>query len=150
MRSVIQRVINASVTVDGELIGSIEQGLLIYLGVEQGDTSADVHYLAQKILKMRLFEDSQQKMNLSVLDKNYAILVVSQFTLCADLNKGNRPSFNPAAAPELAQKLYEEFVSFLRAEEVEVATGAFGAKMAVRYTNDGPVTILLDSPGKKS
>lgn len=150
MKSVIQRVYDASVTVDGQVVGAIAQGLLVYLGVEQGDTVEDARYLSQKILKMRLFEDEQQKMNRCLLDEHYSVLVVSQFTLCADLHKGNRPSFNPAAAPELAQALYEEFVELVRSEDVEVATGVFGTKMAVRYTNDGPVTILLDSPAKKS
>lgn len=149
MRSVLQRVSNAEVTVNGQLKGSIGAGLLVYLGVMHGDSSADLDYLANKIPKMRLFEDGNQKMNLSLLDVHGEILVISQFTLCADLTKGNRPSFDPAAEPAFAQEMYERFVLGLRSKGIEVATGEFGGKMQVTYTNMGPVTIILDSPPKK-
>jgi len=149
MRSVLQRVANAQITVDGRMVGRIDAGLLIYLGVQKGDTEVDLSYLANKIPRMRLFEDANHKMNLSLLDVSGEALVVSQFTLCADLSKGNRPSFDPAAAPAVAQKLYESFIAELRSQGIFVSTGEFGGKMQVSYTNMGPVTIILDSPQKK-
>jgi len=149
MRSVLQRVSNAQVTVDGRVVGRIELGLLVYLGVQKGDSEADLRYMADKIPKMRLFEDDAQKMNLSIMDVSGELLVVSQFTLCADLTKGNRPSFDPAAAPAAAQAMYENLVSRFRSQGITVATGEFGGKMQVSYTNMGPVTIVLDSPKKK-
>lgn len=149
MRSVLQRVANAQVTVDGRMVGRIDAGLLIYLGVQKGDTEVDLSYLANKIPRMRLFEDANHKMNLSLLDVLGEALVVSQFTLCADLSKGNRPSFDPAATPAVAQKLYESFIAELRSQGIFVSTGEFGGKMQVSYTNMGPVTIILDSPQKK-
>lgn len=149
MRSVLQRVSTAEVTVDGRIVGRVGMGLLVYLGVHKGDSEVDLCYLAGKIPKMRLFEDEDHKMNLSLLDVVGEVLVVSQFTLCADLSKGNRPSFDPAAAPALAQAMYERFVAQLRSQGITVATGEFGGKMQVSYTNMGPVTIVLDSPRKK-
>ncbi|MGE0074790.1 MAG: D-aminoacyl-tRNA deacylase [Sphaerochaetaceae bacterium] len=148
MRAVIQRVTEASVTVDGTTVGSIDRGLLVYLGVQKGDTEVDLEYLANKIPRMRLFTDNEGKMNLSVSDLGYAVLVVSQFTLCADLRKGNRPSFDPAAEPAVARQMYESFVEKVRSQGLEVATGEFGASMRVAYTNEGPITLVLDSPGK--
>jgi D-aminoacyl-tRNA deacylase len=149
MRSVLQRVSHAQVTVDGRLVGQIGPGLLIYLGVEKGDTEADLAYLVNKIPKMRIFEDDRHKMNLSLVDVKGGALVVSQFTLCADLSKGNRPSFDPAAATDYAQEMYMRFISELRSQGLFIATGEFGKKMQVSYTNMGPVTIILDSPQKK-
>ncbi len=148
MRAVIQRVTEASVTVGGTTVGRIDRGLLVYLGVRKGDTEIDLEYLANKIPRMRLFTDNDGKMNLSVSDLGYAVLVVSQFTLCADLRKGNRPSFDPAADPAVARQMYELFVEKVRLQGLEVATGEFGASMRVAYTNEGPVTLVLDSPGK--
>lgn len=147
MKTVIQRVRDASVTKDndGVITGSIEYGLLIYLGVEPQDTADTVKAMVQKIIKLRIFPDNQYKMNLSVQDVGGSVLVVSQFTLCADLKKGNRPSWDPAASPELAKKLYEVFVHEVAAQQIPVATGSFGDHMHVKYENDGPVTILLDS-----
>lgn len=148
MKSVLQRVTGASVVVDGETVGSIEHGLLVYLGIERTDTDADIEYLAAKIPRMRLFEDDQGKINRSVTDVGGSVLVISQFTLCADLRKGNRPSFDPAALPDMAKAMYAAFVSKLESQGLRVATGVFGASMKVTYTNEGPVTILLDSPKK--
>ncbi|MDD3824280.1 MAG: D-aminoacyl-tRNA deacylase [Sphaerochaetaceae bacterium] len=146
MRAVLQRVRDASVTVGGVTVGSIDRGLLVYLGVAKDDGVQEVEFMARKIPSMRLFTDEQDKMNLSVKDIGGKLLVVSQFTLCADLRKGNRPSFDPAAQPEMANELYERFVGHLRAQGLEVQTGSFGASMQVQYTNEGPITIVLDSP----
>lgn len=146
MRAVIQRVSDASVTVHGQLIGSIEHGLLVYVGVTHSDTEKDVSYMAHKIVNMRVFEDDQGKMNLSLKDIGGKMLVVSQFTLYGDMNKGHRPSFNKAAEPKQAHALYELFMKEVEQKEVEVQTGLFGEHMKVAYTNDGPVTIVLDSP----
>jgi D-tyrosyl-tRNA(Tyr) deacylase len=144
MRAVVQRVSNASVTVADEQIAFIEHGLLVYLGVERDDGEKEVAYMAKKISNMRLFADSEGKINLSVKDVEAKILAVSQFTLCADLDKGNRPSFNPAAEPNKAQLLYEMFVEYVQNEKIEVETGLFGASMKVSYTNEGPVTIIVE------
>lgn len=146
MRAVVQRVTEASVTVSGTCVGSIEHGLLVYLGVEARDTVDDLTYMVKKIPQLRLFMDDQEKMNLSLRQVDGHMLVVSQFTLCADLKKGNRPSFNPAAEPKRAQFFYEEFVRLVREQGYTVATGEFGASMRVRYVNEGPVTIIVDSP----
>lgn len=145
MKSVVQRVRNASVVVDGETIGAIEHGLLVYLGVERGDDVSLLEPMAGKISRLRIFTDAQDKMNLSVKDVGGKVLVVSQFTLCADLHKGNRPSWDPAAPPQLAEELYEQFLVVMRQQGVEVEHGTFGAHMHVTYENDGPVTILLNS-----
>uniref|UniRef100_A0A7C3E9A2 D-aminoacyl-tRNA deacylase n=1 Tax=Gracilinema caldarium TaxID=215591 RepID=A0A7C3E9A2_9SPIR len=145
MRAVVQRISDASVTVDGTRVGAISKGLLVYLGVAQGDTEKDADYLAEKVLGLRIFTDQEDKMNLSVQDVGGAILVVSQFTLLADARKGRRPSYSEAAEPEKANRLYLYFVEQLRKRDIMVATGVFQASMKVQYINEGPVTILLDS-----
>lgn len=146
MRALIQRVSSASVRVDGELIGSAGKGFLVLLGVMDGDTVKEAELLAAKTAKLRVFTDAEDKMNLSVLDIGGDILCVSQFTLCADLKKGNRPSFTPSAAPDKANALYETYMECLKKEGVKnVAHGKFGADMKVELLNDGPVTILLDT-----
>ena len=147
MRALVQRVSEAGVTVAGEEIGAIGQGLLVLLGVEIGDRAAEAGLLARKIAALRIFEDDAGKMNLAVREIGGAVLAISQFTLAADLRKGNRPSFIRAAPPEVAEPLYEEFCMRLREAGLPVATGRFGAQMAVRLVNDGPVTIWLDSAG---
>lgn len=146
MRAVIQRVAQANVTVDGRCVGEIGPGLLILLGIHETDTIRDIEWLAPKIAQLRIFEDSAGKMNLSILDVEGAALVVSQFTLYGDCRKGRRPSFIEAARPERAIPLYESFCQRLRLEGLKVETGEFGEKMSVRLTNDGPVTLVLDSP----
>ncbi|MBI5141533.1 MAG: D-tyrosyl-tRNA(Tyr) deacylase [Nitrospirae bacterium] len=145
MRAVIQRVSRASVTVDGDITGEIGRGYLILLGVGKGDDEADCEVLAAKIVKLRLFEEPPGKMNLSLAEAGGGALVVSQFTLLARCDKGNRPSFDPAEAPDRAEELYEKFVASMRAKGVPVETGRFGAYMDVELVNDGPVTIVLDS-----
>ncbi len=146
MKAVIQRVSHACVVVDGETVGNIDKGFLILLGVVQGDTSAQAEILASKVAKLRVFEDEDEKMNLSLLDVGGEALVVSQFTLCADCKKGNRPSFTPSAAPDLANELYLEFSDMLRNNGISrVENGVFGADMKVSLLNDGPVTIILDT-----
>lgn len=145
MRAVLQRVSGASVTVDGTVVGAIDRGLLVYLGVEKDDGEKELAYMAAKVPAMRLFTDGQGKMNLSVRDVGGKLLVVSQFTLCADVRKGNRPSFDPAADPIVARRYYERFVDLLEQQGLEVATGSFGASMRVSYVNEGPVTIIVDS-----
>jgi len=145
MRAIIQRVSQASVVVAEETVGAIDQGLLVLLGVAQGDTSKDSAYLAEKTAGLRIFEDDEGKMNRSVADIGGSILVISQFTLLGDCRKGRRPGFTDAAPPELADKLYEEYVHTLRSQGVTVATGIFRANMQVALVNDGPVTIMLDS-----
>ena len=146
MRAVVQRVQEASVTVEGTVVGAITHGLLVFLGVGSGDTSADARYLAKKIAKLRIFPDDQGKMNLDVQEVGGQILAVSQFTLYGDARRGRRPSFTEAAAPEVAAPLIDRFGGFLREEGVSrVETGRFQAHMLVEIHNDGPVTIILDS-----
>lgn len=146
MRCVIQRVLSASVSVDGKTVGSIDKGFLLLLGVAEGDTDADADKLANKIAAMRVFEDAEGKMNLSVKDVGGEILAVSQFTLCADCKKGNRPSFIGAMKPDGANRLYELFMALLKENGVKrVEHGIFGADMQVSLINDGPVTIILDT-----
>ena len=146
MKAVIQRVTGAQVRVDGNIVGSISKGFLVLLGVMEGDTEKEAALMASKIAKLRVFEDSEEKMNLSVSDVDGEILSVSQFTLCADVKKGNRPSFTPSAKPDAAKALYEKFNSFLLSEGVRrVETGIFGADMKVSLLNDGPVTIIFDT-----
>ncbi len=150
MKAVIQRVTEAVVTIDNETVGKINKGFLILLGVEKGDTSLDADKLVKKIPVLRIFEDENDKMNLSCLDIDGEMLVVSQFTLCADCSHGRRPSFTDSAPPNEANELYEYFVSELkRAGVKKVDTGRFGADMKVRLLNDGPVTIILDSKDLK-
>jgi D-tyrosyl-tRNA(Tyr) deacylase len=146
MKAVIQRVTTASVTVDGEVVSSIEKGYMLLLGVMKGDTEKEAELLARKTASLRVFEDENGKMNLSVNDVGGEILVVSQFTLCADCKKGNRPSFTPSEAPERANELYELFCSKLKEYGVSrVEKGIFGADMKVSLVNDGPVTIFFDT-----
>lgn len=146
MRAIIQRVRKSSVTVDGELKGSVEKGYNILLGVMDGDAEAQAELLAAKVSKLRVFEDENGKMNKSILDIGGEILVISQFTLCADIKKGNRPSFTDSAAPDEANRLYEYFCDCLRKEGVsKVETGVFAADMLVSIENDGPVTIMMDT-----
>lgn len=145
MRAVVQRVSSSKVTVDGEVTGEINKGLLVLLGVTHEDTSKDVDYIIDKVLNLRIFEDENEKMNLSLKDVGGELLVVSQFTLYGDCRKGRRPSFSSAARPEVATKLYEEFIEKARKEGRVTKTGQFGAHMMVDLTNDGPVTILLES-----
>ena len=145
MRAVVQRVTRAHVAVESQIIGQIERGLLVLLGVEQGDTEADAQQLADKLIQLRIFDDSAGKMNLSLVDVGGGMLVVSQFTLLGDCRKGRRPSFIQAAPPETAERLYEAFVAAVGAQGVYVATGKFRASMQVELVNDGPVTLLLDS-----
>lgn len=145
MRAVVQRVTRASVKVDGELTGEIGLGLLVLLGVGQDDADADADYLAEKIARLRIFEDDAGKMNLSVIDAGGAVLAVSQFTLFGDVRRGKRPSFESAARPERARELYEYFVARVRSLGLGCETGRFQAMMDVELINSGPVTILLDS-----
>lgn len=144
MRAVIQRVLSASVSVDGSTIGEIKKGYLVLMGIEDVDTTADMEYICDKILGLRVFEDADGKMNLDICDVGGSILLVSQFTLYGDARKGRRPSFIKAARPETAVPLYEAAIARL-SERLTVATGEFGAEMQVSLINDGPVTILLDS-----
>ena len=148
MRAVVQRVSKASVTIAQQEVGTIDQGLVILLGIHEKDTQDDFDYLVKKIAQMRIFEDEQGKMNRSVEDVEGQILSVSQFTLFADTKKGNRPSFISAARPETAIPLYEAFNEGIRNRGITVATGQFGADMAVSLINDGPVTIIIDSQNK--
>jgi D-tyrosyl-tRNA(Tyr) deacylase len=145
MRAVVQRVSRARVRVNGQTTGEIGPGLLILLGVGQGDTSKEADYLLDKIIHLRIFEDPEGKMNLSLLDAGGELMVISQFTLYADCRKGRRPSFTDAGPPGEAQKLYDYFVTAARTRGVKVATGIFQAIMEVELVNSGPVTILLDS-----
>ena len=145
MRSVIQRVNSASVTVDGEVIGKIGKGLLVLLGVCDADTEADMKWLCDKIAGLRIFTDENDKMNLSLEDVSGEILVVSQFTLYGDCKKGRRPNFTGAGKPDFAEKMYEEFVKYLKTKIEVVETGSFGADMQVLLENDGPVTLIIDS-----
>jgi D-tyrosyl-tRNA(Tyr) deacylase len=145
MRSVVQRVARASVKVDGQVVGAIEQGLLVLLGAGQRDTSQDVEWMADKVIGLRIFEDAQGKMNQSVVEVGGSLLVVSQFTLYGDVRRGKRPSFSEALEPTAAERLVEDFVRMCRHAVPRVETGRFRAMMDVESVNQGPVTILLDS-----
>ena len=147
MRAVVQRVSRARVDVDGDTVGAIERGLLVLLGVQAPDTERDADYLAAKIASLRIFNDAQGKMNLDVREVQGGVLVVSQFTLYGDARKGRRPSFVRAAPPQQAEHLYEYFLEAAARHAMPVAHGVFGAHMQVHLVNDGPVTLLLDSPG---
>ena len=149
MRSVIQRVSQASVTVDGEIVGQIGAGLMVLLGVGQGDGPEQVRWMADKLTGLRIFEDDEGKMNLSLADTGGSMLVVSQFTLLGDTRKGKRPSFIAAAPPELAEELYEQFITAVKGRGVGVASGRFRTHMEVALVNDGPVTLIVESPGNR-
>lgn len=145
VRIVLQRAKNASVTVDGNVVGQIDYGVVLLVGVTHDDSEEDAAYLANKIAHLRIFEDEQGKLNHSLLERCGQVLSVSQFTLYGDCRKGRRPSFIKAAKPEQAKKLYEQFNEMLREQGLTVETGQFGAMMDVSFTNDGPVTLILDS-----
>lgn len=145
MRAVVQRVRRAQVEVEQKIVGQIEIGLVVLLGVQQGDTQRDIEYLVDKSVGLRVFPDADGKMNLSVREVGGSLLVVSQFTLLGDCRKGKRPSFVQAAAPEIAKQMYEQFIGRLRQQGLPVATGVFQADMQLTLCNDGPVTIVLDS-----
>lgn len=148
MRAVVQRVLEARVTVNEEIVGQIGPGLLVYLGVEKGDTNDDLIWTAEKIFKLRIFPDQEEHMQFPITEVAGSVLVVSQFTLCADLSKGARPSFQMAEEPALARDVVDAFVLYLSQKGVSVQTGQFGALMHVESINDGPVTMLLDSKAK--
>lgn len=144
MKALIQRVKSASVTIDGLLYSKIGQGLLVFLGVEKGDDKLNAEKLADKLSKLRIFEDENEKMNHSILDIEGEMLIVSQFTLCGDCKKGTRPSFDKSAPPKIADELYEYFISQVKSFNIPVQTGKFGAMMDVELINDGPVTFMVE------
>lgn len=148
MKAVIQRAKNASVTVDGKVVGEIDNGFVVLLGVTHEDTNEDVMYLVNKIVHLRVFEDENDKMNISLKDVDGSILSISQFTLYGDTRKGRRPNFMQAAAPDHAKEMYEQFNFQLRDMDIHVETGIFGEMMDVQFTNVGPVTLILDSKDK--
>ena len=145
MRAVVQRTTGSRVSVDGQVVGEIRTGLTVLWGVRRGDTEKDAEYLVDKIINMRIFEDEQQKLNLSLLDVKGELLLISQFTLYGDMKKGRRPSFDEAAGNDEARPLYEYALAYAKSRGIPVAAGIFGADMKVEILNDGPVTILLDS-----
>ena len=145
MRAVVQRVTNADVKIDGRVNGKIDNGLLVLLGVGNGDTEEDMKYIADKIIKLRIFSDENDKMNLSLEDVGGSMLVISQFTLYGDCPHGRRPYFGNAMEPVSANEMYEKFVAYIRKQGIHIETGEFGADMKVSLTNDGPVTIILES-----
>jgi D-tyrosyl-tRNA(Tyr) deacylase len=147
MRAVIQRLIQGQVNIDGKITAAIGKGLLVYLGIGKGDSESDAAFIAEKIANFRIFEDADGKMNLSVRDVGGAVLIISQFTLYGDCRKGKRPSFDPAARPDVAEKLYDHTIKLIRDSGLVVETGVFAAHMHVTSTNDGPVTFILDSTG---
>lgn len=145
MRAVVQRVTNADVKIDGRVNGKIDDGLLVLLGVGNGDTEEDMKYIADKIIKLRIFSDENDKMNLSLEDVGGSMLVISQFTLYGDCSHGRQPYFGNAMEPVSANEMYEKFVAYIREQGIHTETGEFGADMKVSLTNDGPVTIILES-----
>ena len=145
MKVLIQRVKNAGVKTDGETISSIDKGILALVGIEKGDTKEQVEKLAKKVVNLRIFPDENDKMNLSLLDINGEMLIVSQFTLCGDCKKGTRPSFDKSAPPDIANELYEYFVTQVQTYGIKTCTGKFGAMMEVSLINDGPVTFMLEA-----
>lgn len=144
MKCLIQRVKNASCTIDNKLYSSIDKGILALVGIEKGDTREQVEWVAQKVVNLRIFEDENGKMNKSLKDINGEMLIVSQFTLCGNCKKGTRPSFDKSEKPELAKELYEEFVTIIKELDVQVGTGKFGAMMEISLINDGPVTFMVE------
>lgn len=149
MRILIQRVAHAAVEVDGQTIGQIEQGALVFVGITHNDTATQVTYLANKLIHLRIFQDDRGKMNQSLVDQKGSVLIISQFTLYADCNEGRRPSFIQAAPPDIAKPLYEQFVTEVRRAGIPVETGLFGAEMNVSLRNDGPMTLLLERMSTK-
>ncbi len=149
MRAVVQRVSSGSVTINGKVVGEISKGLVILLGVRNGDTAEDAKFLADKCLNLRIFSDAKGKFNLSVLEVKGELLVISQFTLYGETRKGRRPSFIDAAPPEISEPLYRLFIDYLTASRLKVACGEFGAMMSVQINNDGPVTIIIESKENK-
>ena len=149
MRAVVQRVTHAEVKIDGSVRGKIDDGFLVLLGVGKGDTTEDMKYIADKIINLRVFSDENGKMNLSLTDIDGSMLVISQFTLYGDCSHGRRPYFGDAMEPLGANKLYENFVAYVREQEIHTETGEFGADMRVTLTNDGPVTIMIESKKEK-
>ena len=145
MRAVVQRLTNADVKIDGRVNGKIDDGLLVLLGVGNGDTEEDMKYIADKIIKLRIFSDENDKMNLSLEDVGGSMLVISQFTLYGDCSHGRRPYFGNAMEPVSANEMYEKFVAYIKEQGIHTETGEFGADMKVSLTNDGPVTIILES-----
>ena len=143
MRALIQRVSQASVTIDDELFSEIGQGILVLLGVEKGDTKEQADKLVEKIINLRIFEDENEKMNLSIKDINGELMIVSQFTLCSDCKKGTRPSFDNAETPQKANEMYEYFINEVKKKNIPFKTGKFGAMMDISLTNNGPVTFML-------
>lgn len=149
MRVIIQRVLKASVTIEGKVKSEINHGLLILLGITHNDTLEDIEWLIQKISNLRVFNDREEKMNLSIKDVQGSLLIVSQFTLYASTKKGNRPSFTASANPTIAMPLYETFIEKLKATGIDTLSGVFGADMQIDLVNDGPVTIIIDSKNKE-
>lgn len=146
MRAVVQRVKRAQVSVEGSITGKIEKGILVLLGVGEDDEIEDLEYMAKKIINLRIFEDNEDKMNLSVLDVGGNVLVISQFTLYGDCRKGNRPSYSKAARPDIAKEYYDRFIEYIKDNyKIKVESGVFQASMEVDFINDGPVTLMLDS-----
>lgn len=149
MKAVVQRVLKSELSIDDKLYSNINEGLLVLLGVTESDTEEDMKALADKIIKLRIFNDENDKMNLSVQDIGGEMQIVSQFTLYADCHKGNRPSFTEAAHPEKANKLYEQFVEYCKQTNLKIVTGEFGAHMHINFINNGPVTIILEAQNGK-
>ena len=145
MRAVIQRVQRASVTIDDRTHGAISQGMVVLLGIGASDTQKDLHWLVEKVINLRIFDDQQGKMNRSLADIAGEMLIISQFTLYGDCRKGRRPGFSAAAPPEVAEPLYRQFIEEVQSRQIKIATGIFQAAMQVELVNDGPVTILVDS-----
>jgi D-tyrosyl-tRNA(Tyr) deacylase len=145
MKALVQRVTRASVSVEGKVVGKIGPGLVVFIGVANGDSTEDIQYLTRKLVELRIFDDADGKFNLSALDVKGELLLVSQFTLLATTRKGRRPGFTDAAAPEIAETLFNQFVEQVRARGLKVETGRFQAHMLVEINNDGPVTIFIDS-----
>ena len=145
MRAVLQVVTNADVKIDGQIAGEIQNGLLVLLGIGKGDTAEQIKKLADKIIKLRIFDDEDGKKNLSIRDVGGSMLIVSQFTLYWNCKKGNRPSFDNAMPPHIANELYLDFIYYMKEQGIKVQTGQFGADMKVSLTNDGPVTVVLDT-----